>query len=442
MYFSSIYNTVLKKFAKDKDENSLKTLTEKLEKNPIYKHQFDILTFVKESRVENNEDLNDLVKTIIRKNHKFIKEHKVSHIDVWKENKKLLEFYNINSDDLTLDILDKAIDLNIDRKLNEKALRSYFKDKIVETKEFSKKELIKENFNYIYKNKDRQQLKNNISIVKFLAECVNDKDKIFIDESLARIKNSYNEKFKEAVSNVYKLRLLTEKLLREFSLEDEEFDEPGDEEPDEPKTSPGKKLKLKDLKYIKHIVIETPKNYKSPSHLIVNFKIDFFPVGGYYSNLKQSAIHIKNRLQKFRRTFINLFIYQKDRTNLIDPIGTGWNVIMRDTSGFKFNKAVPARVEILFHTNKKKGENASWDDYWRGCYNMLKDFDNMLPDLFPDELDLEAQNLAVKHRDPESTRNIKTNRDFYNDKPDIDDNFDIFSPVGPGSRTNDKDDEE
>jgi len=268
MYFSSIYNTVLKKLAKNKDENSLKSLTEKLEKNPIYKHQFDILNFVRESKIENNEDLNNLVKTIVRKNHKFIKEKKVTHIDVWKENKKLLEFYNISSLEVIPNVLDKAIDLNINKGLNESALRSFFKDKIKETKEFTKKELIQENFNYIYKYDDKHQFKTNMSIIQFLSENINDKDKIFINESLNKIKATYKNKFKESVGNLYKLRLLTEKFLKEFHLEDEEdFEEFGDEEPDEPKTSPGKKLSLKDLKYIKRITVETPKNFQNPSQI-------------------------------------------------------------------------------------------------------------------------------------------------------------------------------
>ena len=434
MYFSSIYNTVLKKLAKNKDENSLKSLTEKLEKNPIYKHQFDILNFVRESKIENNEDLNNLVKTIVRKNHKFIKEKKVTHIDVWKENKKLLEFYNISSLEVIPNVLDKAIDLNINKGLNESALRSFFKDKIKETKEFTKKELIQENFNYIYKYDDKHQFKTNMSIIQFLSENINDKDKIFINESLNKIKATYKNKFKESVGNLYKLRLLTEKFLKEFHLEDEEdFEEFGDEEPDEPKTSPGKKLSLKDLKYIKRITVETPKNFQNPSQIIISFKIPFYPVGGYYSDLKKSAIHIKNRLTKFRRSFINLFIYQKDRTNLFDPIGTIWDVTMRDTSGFKFNKEVPGRVRIFLHTNKKEGN--TWDNYWKASYAMIKEFDNMLSDLFPDELNIEAQKAAVQNRDPESQRNVKTNRDMYNDKPDVEDNFDIFSPVGPGSRS-------
>ena len=95
-----------------------------------------------------------------------------------------------------------------------------------------------------------------------------------------------------------------------------------------------------------------------------------------------TGIKIKLKLLRMERVFLNLFIYQKERTNLFNPVGSIWDVDM--LSQISFNKPTKAKVTLYIRTNEKNLDVNQWQDYVNGAYAVLKDFDANLFDLMGD----------------------------------------------------------
>src|SRR5690606_31306161 len=132
-----------------------------------------------------------------------------------------------------------------------------------------------------------------LKIINFFAEGLKNKEKKkFIVSSILKLRQDAKTNLQEAIKKGYKLRLLSEKLLREnFNDWDENKKElyfestslkefAKNEELDSSleteflnQTSPGKRVGLKDLEFIKKIQVEVPYNYKKPEKIIISFMI-------------------------------------------------------------------------------------------------------------------------------------------------------------------------
>src|SRR5690606_15266924 len=123
-------------------------------------------------------------------------------------------------------------------------------------------------------------------------------------------------------------------------------------------TSPGKRVGLKDLEFIKKIQVEVPYNYKKPEKIIISFMIPFYPQGTQLSDLVRETKRIKKTVDKLERIFVNKFIYQKGRTDMFNPVGVIWDSSMRETL-VKPGKEVGYSVDIYINTNLES--NATWE---------------------------------------------------------------------------------
>jgi len=233
MNFNSILNQVYKKILSEKDikkqESALDYLKEQIISNTVLNYQFKMIDVLKRAKIKlkTNEGVERFIQKIKEKNLYFIEENKLSQLKIWRENKKLLEYFNINPSELNVSLIDKALDFNNKDQLNEVAIKKYLGVKKNVNKKENKKDEIKKTFINIMESKGSKKankmLSKQIKIIKFLGECVNREDKYFILNSLKKVKAMTNKtsapsELKETVNKVYKLRVLVEKKkLKEFA---------------------------------------------------------------------------------------------------------------------------------------------------------------------------------------------------------------------------------
>jgi hypothetical protein len=144
----------------------------------------------------------------------------------------------------------------------------------------------------------------------------------------------------------------------------------------------GKTVKPKDLNYIKEITISVPEMFMKPQKIIISFYIPVYPVGATMSASTTSAIKTRERLNRIERQFINGTIYSKDRTNLFNPVGTIWQVGLKMQS--KPGSKQLAGIDIYLNTNSEGDGTNTWQMFYTAAYEMLKEFDSMLPSLLGD----------------------------------------------------------
>jgi len=426
MYFSTAISLVKEKIKGNKE------LTEKFKKmlkeNKILKHQNDNMVILNRSSKVLGEiiKVTELAKVIVSSNAEFMKKNQLTSNSFKNENNKLLEAFDISIIGKYIPTkLDLALDLSISAKENKKLLESYLntmsnntKKLLKESKE-NKLSFLNERFSNIL---SKEELINQTKIIEFLSEKFDNKNKEFINESISKIdRESLNIK---SIQKTHDLRLLVENLLLEFQTDDEETDEAVVK-----RTSGSKVSVLTDLKYIKGIKILTPYNWKSPDKIEIKFQIPVYPVGAYYVDIVESALKVKRKLDRFHRSFINLFIYQKERTGYFEPTESIWDVLIR-TNGIKPGSAVNAKLDIYLNVNKKG--NYSFSDLEKEAYKLLKDFDRFLPIMFEDELTDKFQKLAMKSKDAEgrSRRQRNLNTISKQNQSDEDKGYDLW--IGKG----------
>ena len=403
MYFASIYNLISEKIKGNKE--SKEKLDKFINENKVLKHQLETMNLLQTSAsiIGEVNKVKELAKQIVASNQTFIKGNKIDKHSMIKANKKLLEYFNINPSLVKSCDLDFAIDMADSRKNNLYLVESYLKEQskksLLESKAVKVLTSLRESFDYIKTSKSVSDFQTQSKIVKFLSEGLDKKNQEFINESLKKLDESFKQKDSVSVEKLYDLRLLTETLLKEFQTDDE----------DKPikKQSGSKSLVLPDLKYIKQIRIIAPYNWKSPDKLELRFTVPTYPVGAYYADIVESALKIKKKLDRFQRSFVNLFIYQKEKTSFFEPTDTIWDVLMR-TNGIKPD--VPVNAKISFYVNINKKESHSFDELTKQAYKLLKDFDKFLPILFEDELTNKFQKLAISQKEKEGGGRVRRKR--------------------------------
>lgn len=392
MYFETILGKIFSKINEQTDvklrEKNFQLLESKLFENQSLKHQFELLSSIKEAKklVKTKFQLENFLKKIRNKNFKFITENKITPVTIWNENKKLMEYYNIDPRGIVPSVLDKSIEISTTKNLNETAIKSYIGEVAKRDKSEDKKS-INESFKIILENKSQKDLNKQFKIVGFLASEFDNINKNFVYESLRKLRTMQKSNYKECVQKLHKLRILSEKILREYQADPNS------------KKSAGQRVSLKDLSFIKNIQVEAPKNYLDPEKIFVSFQIPFYPVGAFFNELRLSAIDIKKRLDRLETNFINKYVRQYPE--YFNPKGAIWQVLMR-VNGIKEGNAVNARVKV--YLNAKPGNGNSFEDYYSVVYQMLKEFNSSLSEVFPDELTIKAQKDAIKKKDPTRVR--------------------------------------
>ena len=158
---------------------------------------------------------------------------------------------------------------------------------------------------------------------------------------------------------------------------------------------------MPNLSYIKNINIEVPDLFdKSATGLaeeddsvIINFSIMLFPK---FAKLSQSLAidtgmpKLRNNLKGLRRLFMNKFIYQAN-ISLLNPMDAVWNIEeislpenlnpeggthggQVEANGFYW---VTPRFEVTIQTK----ENAKPEEYANVSYEILKNFNDFLPEI-------------------------------------------------------------
>lgn len=389
MNFKSILDKIFAKINEETDlkkrSREYKLLESKLIENEVFKHQLELLSILKEGkkRIKTESQLSKIVSTIRNKNFTFISENKLTPLSIWKENKTLLEYYNINPKEIVPNIVDKLIDVNTTKVLSEKSIRTYIGE-VSQRDKKEEKRIIKESFRTLLEKKSTKDLNKQFKIVGFLASGLDSKNKDFVYESLRKLRSMQKSNYKECITKLHKLRLISEKLIREYQKD----------------SSKGpKRVSLKDLKYIKSIQIEALKTAQDPEKIFMSFQIPFYPIGAFFNELRISAIDIKKRLDRLETPFINDYI--RKYPQLFSPKGLIWQVIMR-VNGVQAGNAINGRVKVWL--NAKTGEGNTFEEYYSALYSILKEFNNTLPETFPDELTDKAQKAALKQRDPNRIR--------------------------------------
>lgn len=387
--FDSLLQQIYKKIATIKDSGVQKKvkakLTESLLSNKVYKHQLENITIFTEAK-----DKVAAKKRIDERNNSFKQNNKVCCCQVGKENQKLAEFYNINIKGLKKNKLDEAIEFKSEKKPVN-----------------TKKSIIKEKFQSIANRGDKKDLTTQLSIIQFLSSGLKEStDKKFIFTSLSKLRTlreSKNPKsLFEATNKTYQLRLLIEKLIKEYQKIDTDTED----------KSTGKKSKLTDLTYIKDFWVEFPYNSLDPEKLVISFKIPVYPHGAHLSDLVQEVRGIKKSIDKLERPFLNTIVYGTEFEGLFNPVGTIWDSSIRETL-IKPGSALSYDVDIYLNTSDNS--TASAGDYTKAIHEMFKQFEVMLRDTVGEVLDRASQKAALSQ-----SKSLGSRKSKYGERKDDD----------------------
>ena len=355
--FVQAFEQISKKLSKSaKKVEGYKILEKKILDSPVLKSHFEVYNDLK-------ENTNTIANTSQFKNFFLTLTEKVNKIDIKEVNKEvkaLLEFFNINPSSIKETIMDKAM------ILNEVAVR-----KVVINE---KKSMLSETYKHIIKEENEFELRKEFQIINYISESIsNGKRKLFLKESLRSLLEERYKDYKSCVKKLYKLRVLADELITEAIDDESEI---------KSEHGGGKKTTMKDLSYIKSIDIIVPEMYKKPEKIILSFYIPVYPIGATMSASTTSAIRIREKLNRIERAFINSAIYAKGKTNLFNPVGTIWQVSLKMQSkpGSKQN----AGVDIYLNTNIENEGTNTWEMFKQGATEILKDLNDMLPDLLGD----------------------------------------------------------
>ncbi|MEO6301775.1 MAG: hypothetical protein ABIP51_01255 [Bacteroidia bacterium] len=375
--FVQAFEQISKKLAKStKKDQGYTILEKKIMDSPVLKSHFEIYNDLKEktNTIGTSSQFKSFFSTLTEKVNKIdIKE-------VNKEVKALLEYFNINPTSIKETTMDKAM------SLNEFAIR-----KVVINEKLN---ILSETFKHIIKEENEYDLRRNFQIVNFLSESFSDKTrKTFFKESLRSLLEERYKDYGSCVKKLYKLRILAEEVLRE---DDFENDEEGEEE-EKAKLGGTKTAKLTDLSYLKKPTVEIV-NWKQPSKVVINFNIPIYPTGAVQTATQTTNLKTRTVVQRLERHFVNLTIYQKNRTNLFNPVGTIWDVGNLHSQP-KVGAENKVSVSIYLNTNSENDGVNTMEMFVKAVNQMLIEFNDMLPDLmgpFARVLTSDAQKQDIK----------------------------------------------
>jgi len=432
-----------------KDENKKKELVKSLEnkiiESKVLSHVFGLISEVNSKAGKLDQiGTNKFFKELKEKHDAFVTENKLGKASIMNEEKKLLEFFNVN----LKDVQPTKIDLFIDGHKNtirEDVVRNIVFNKAsgkLKALKEAKVAVIKEGYMDIRENADFVSLQERLDLMETKAKRFSGKLKEMVDSSVVSIKEESYKNFNSAVNKAYKLNMLTE-LIRT----------PGDETTDNEYEDIEKggnevNVMISDMTYIHDISVSISKDQDRAIEIF--FKLRLYPITRRDSDWIIQAPKIRSLLKQFERITINKFIYQTGLHDILNPVGTKWiptvagNFFPTDKKKDVIVKA--AALEIILHYQKdalytvnavrptdtklKVGDVGGIEDIRDAVASFLKDFDSFLPTVHELEAYLNPkaqQEHTAAHGTGRSTeyKSVKGTADeYYNDKRTGDTNED------------------
>jgi hypothetical protein len=417
--FATGLNKIFEKISQISDKQqqvqAFNHLENQLLKNPYIKHQFEVMNKIKRNRgvITTQENFNAFVKALNDKRAKFMKEHKKhSHLSFWKATKELLEYFNINPRDIVVDELDTAIDTySTSKKLNENIIKNLVfkplaKEKIAEKGKFaentvvenvdnpasnvdnSKKVLkevknrVKNTFLKLKNTKNELDLDSQFSIIHFLSEGMKGTHQKMIQTSLTALKEEKIKDVNSTVNKLYKLRVITEKLIYEKNKSDKPRAK-GQNEEANGMTYFAKPAELKQFQYINKVEIVSPFDYTRPEKILIFMSFPVYPLGITRNSAITSNGRVETKCKGMKAAFLNNTVFKAGRTKYFSPNGTIWTA---DVSRIQVTPGDSVKMELgcYLATNPEGDGINTFQDFVKQSLQMVKEFDAMLPHLLGD----------------------------------------------------------
>ncbi len=450
-----IYESISKQ-PKEKRAALFNQLQEKIISSPALAYKFDLLESVQNRKGSFDKDTAKIFFEGLKKKHSdFLKENNSVAL-FYKEERKLFEFFNINQKEVTTNKLDLIVNKK-DNELNENIIIDYVTDnRLISNKErlMQVQKDLRQQFLRIRENVNEGALGRQLDKIKMNSKQITGEKRKLVDASINVIKEETYKDFSSAVNKAYKLRLLTEKIIKEAG--DNEADRKGVLMTPEEKALElkGKVKNMGDLKYIKNIVLDVPDHLKKDVHrnldneivkdngkaretwsdegttevVTMDFTLPIYPLIAKYGDWLEKVDGINNELLKLKRVFMNKFIYQQNIT-LLDPVDSVWNVSgipdnvdpEKGAAGAQVEKFGCYVVNANFSVSIFVAKVASPEKYFDVAYSILKNFDAYIPqiDALSSMIDPEAQKELLtntpKGRKTEYAPRSQKNKDRYKD---------------------------
>jgi|GEM_PF-3876903 len=328
------FNQVSKKIKTlKKQEEAYKILESKILTSPQLKSYFEAITILQENagKVKTSKRYNEIKEEIKAKNIDFS--------EVKKQSNSLLEYFNVSK-------------INKESKFDKAIETLNFKEILLNEAAIIRKSIFKGLLNEDINNE--LEIKKQFQIIKFIAN----KKKEMVMGSLRGLLEERYTNYNSFIKKLYRLR----EAVEDMEDDGKEYSEA-----------------IADLPHIKKIKI-TASDKVNPGKIIISFSIPIYPIGTTRSQAITSSLNVGNKLNRLERTFVNSTIYQKDRTNYFDPVGTIWDVSLRQQ--VNPNQKIAASVSVYLNTKLDSGLTLA--DYKKVVQSMLSEFSANLPQFMGD----------------------------------------------------------
>ena len=328
------FNQVSKKIKTlKKQEEAYKILESKILTSPQLKSYFEAITILQENagKVKTSKRYNEIKEEIKAKNIDFS--------EVKKQSNSLLEYFNVSK-------------INKESKFDKAIETLNFKEILLNEAAIIRKSIFKGLLNEDINNE--LEIKKQFQIIKFIAN----KKKEMVMGSLRGLLEERYTNYNSFIKKLYRLR----EAVEDMEDDGKEYSEA-----------------IADLPHIKKIKI-TASDKVNPGKIIISFSVPIYPIGTTRSQAITSSLNVGNKLNRLERTFVNSTIYQKDRTNYFDPVGTIWDVSLRQQ--VNPNQKIAASVSVYLNTKLDSGLTLA--DYKKVVQSMLSEFSANLPQFMGD----------------------------------------------------------
>lgn len=341
-----IYEAISKNPAESQGKLFAK-LEEKLITSKPLAYKFDLVESIKSKKGRFSAETADKYIAYLRNKHNAFLQENAGVALFYKEEKKLLEFFNINTADIQPNELDLVVNKK-DNRLNEAIIKSYITDdRLISKKEYfaHKKEAIRECFKHIKNDLDTDLMERQIARIEFTSKRVNPKYKDMITASLGVIKEEVFTDFKSAVEKGYKLRIITEKLLREFPGDEAsaapapqqssvltpsapvaDDDRISDKDWDKMEELDIAEIKLNDVGKFKKILVELPMG-NDLTGVELNFNLPIYPRAATMANLMIESRKLDKVFQEMKGVFQRNILH-KIASPYLSPMELIWETFV------------------------------------------------------------------------------------------------------------------
>lgn len=306
-----IYQTI-NKAPKEKQQALLFVLEEKILSNDALKYKYSLLEEIERNKGRFTEDVaRRYIVSVKQKHNEFIKENNSVAL-FYREEKKLLEYFNVD----VKSVVPSEMDLVISKKdnvINEAVLLSIVTNKkrmtMREAFGYQKAKALNE-FRYIRNELDGNRLQRNLSFIKAKSANLSEKHRNMVRESVKTLQEKAFTDLKGTIEKAYKLRIITEKLLKEYPGE-KPIVPPSASDPDDRLSDKDfekfenykeKTLKLGDVGSFKYVVLTVPQG-KDFSKIELSFVLPVYPTSATMGRLMQESINLDKVFARLKVPF-------------------------------------------------------------------------------------------------------------------------------------------